>query len=187
MVATLSAKQGQFLRPIPTIHQKIDFTRDGKSKGLEHPFGQSDFGLKGTTSFGPFRMIEFGPERQKKIFIKQGREDPLVAKDKGLLSVISMPGTSWNLLPCFLSNGVIHDKKEDGLGFDPQSMEELIQSGLCNLLHGPDVLSQESGETGKRSMQKRMAKGLNHRRRVDFFTQLDEANNKGRENLERRS
>jgi hypothetical protein len=187
MVATLSAKQGQFLRPIPTIHQKIDFTRDGKSKGLEHPFGQSDFGLKGTTSFDPFRMIEFGPERQKKVFIKQGKEDPLVTKDIGLLSMISMPGTSWNFLPCLLGDGVIDNKKENGMGFDPQGMKELVQSGLCDLLHAPDALSQKSGEAAKRSMQKGTGKGLNHRGSVDLFAQLDEGDDKGGENLERRS
>ena len=147
MVTTLSAKQSQFLCPIPTIRQKVDFTREGDSEGLKHPFGQDDFGPEGTRSFGPFWMIEFSPERQKKVFIEQAREDPLVAKDKSLLSMISMPGTSGNLLACLLGNGVIHNKKEHGLGFDPQGMEELIQCGLCNFFHRPDVLSQESGET----------------------------------------
>jgi hypothetical protein len=187
MVTTLPTKQSQFLRPIPTIRQKIDFTRDGESKGLEHPFGQGDFGLKGSTSFGPFRMIEFCPQRQKKVFIKQGKEDPLVTKDIGLLSMIPMPGTSWNLFACLLGEGVIDNQKENGMGFDPQGMEELIQSGLCDLLHGPDVVPQESGEARKRSVQKAMGKGLNHRRSVELFAQLDEGDDKGGENLERRS
>jgi hypothetical protein len=62
--------------------------------------------------FVPFRMIEFGPEGQKKVLIEQGREDPLVAEDVALLSVISMPRTSWNLFATLLDNRVIHDKKE---------------------------------------------------------------------------
>src|SRR4030042_2571817 len=99
-------------------------------------------------------MIEFGPERQKKVLIEQGREDPLVAKDIGFLSMISMPGTSWNLFACLLDDRVIHDKKEHGMGFNPQAMEELFQSGIGHFLQGPDVLSEESGEAGQRAGKK---------------------------------
>ena len=178
MVSTLATKLSQCFCPIPAIRQKIDLTRDREAKSLEHLFGNRNFSLKGTTSLGPFRMIEFGLERQKKVFIKQGQEDPLVAKDIGFLSMISMPGTSWNLLACFLGKGVIHDKKEDGIGFDPQSLEKPDQSDLCNFLHGPDVLSQESGKTAKRAVEKGMGKSLNHRRGVHFSAQLDEAEDK---------
>jgi hypothetical protein len=101
--------------------------------------------------------------------------------------MIFIPGKSGILLACLLGNGGIHKKKEDGMGFDSQGMEELIQSGLCDLLHGPDVLSQKSGETAKRLVQKARGKGLHHRGSVGFFAQLNEANDKGRENLERRS
>jgi hypothetical protein len=45
-----------------------------------------------------------------------------------------------------LGNGVIHDEKKNRIGFDPQLIEELGQSDLCNLFHGPDILSQESSK-----------------------------------------
>jgi hypothetical protein len=99
-------------------------------------------------------MIEFGPEGQKKVLIEQGRKDPLVAKHIGLLSMISMPSTSWNLFATLPDDRVIHDKKQDGISFDLQAMEELFQSGLGHFLHGPDVLSKESGETGQRAVKK---------------------------------
>jgi len=70
MVTTHSTKQSQLFRPIPAIRQKIDFTRDREVKGLKDSFGQGDFGLKGATSFSPLGMIEVGPERYKKVFIK---------------------------------------------------------------------------------------------------------------------
>ena len=187
MVATLSTNPSQCFGPIPAVCEKIDFTRDGESKGLEHLLGQGDFGLEGAQSFGPFRMIEFGPAGQKKVFIKQSQKYPLVAKNILVLRMIFMPGTSWNLLTCLLDDRVIHDKKEDRMSFDPQGVEELVQSGPCDLLHGPDVLSQESGKTGERSVEKRMSKGLNHGRSVHFFAQLDKANDKGGKDLERRS
>ena len=65
------------------------------------------------------------------------------------------------------------------MGFDPQGGEELVQSGLCGLPHGPDVFPQKSGEAGKRSVQKAMDKELNYRGGVDFFAQLDEVDHKG--------
>jgi len=65
-----------------------------------------------------------------------------------------MPGTSWNLFARLLDNCVIHDKKEHGMGFDPQGAEELFHGGLGHLLQGPDVLSKESGEAGQRPMKK---------------------------------
>jgi hypothetical protein len=99
-------------------------------------------------------MIQFGPEGQKKVLVEQGKEDPLVAKDISLLSMISMPGTSGNLFACLLKNRVVHDKKEHRMGFDPQGMEELLQGDSSHLLHGPDILSKESGETGQRPMKK---------------------------------
>ena len=154
MITILPTKQSQWFRPIPTIRQKIDFTRDRESKGLEHPFSHGDLALERATSFGSFRMIEFGPEGQKKVLIEQSREDPLVPKDKSLLSMISMPSTSWNLFATLLDDRVIHDKKEHGMGFDSQGVEELLQSGLGHFLQGPDVLSKESGEAGQRPMEK---------------------------------
>lgn len=65
------------------------------------------------------------------------------------------------------------------MGFDPQGGEELVQSGLCELPYGRDVFPPKSGEAGKRSVQKVMGKGLNHRGGVDFFAELDEVDHKG--------
>ena len=65
------------------------------------------------------------------------------------------------------------------MGFDPQGGEELVQSGLCELPHGPYVFHQKLGEAGRRSVQKVMGKELNHRGGVDFFAQLDEVDYKG--------
>jgi len=90
-----------------------------------------------------------------------------------------MPSTPWDFLACLLDQGVIDNKEEDGLGFDSQGIEELVQGGLENLFQGPDVLPQESGETGEGSAEKGTGKGLNHRRGVDLFAQLDEAHNEG--------
>jgi len=154
MVTILPTNLSQFFCPIPTICQKVDFTRDRESKGLEHLFDHGDLGLERATSLRSFRMIELGPQGEKKVFIEQGRKDPLVAKDIGLLSMISMPGTSWNLFTTLVDDRVIHDKKEHGMGFNPQAMEELFQSGLGHLLQGPDVLSEESGEAGQRAVKK---------------------------------
>ena len=98
-----------------------------------------------------------------------------------------MLGTSWNLFASLLDDRVIQDKKEHGMGFDPQGMEELFQSGLGHFLQGPDILSEESGETGQRPVKKWEAKGLDHRGGVGFFAQLDKTDDKGREKFERRS
>jgi len=154
MVTILPTNLSQLFCPIPAIRQKIDFTRDRESKGLEHLFGHGDLGLERATPLRSFRMIEFGPEGQKKVLIEQSRKDPLVAKNVDLLSMISMPSTSWNLFATLLNDRVIHDKKQDGMSFDLQGMEELFQGGLGHFLQGPDVLSKESGETGQRAMKK---------------------------------
>ena len=154
MVTILSTKLGQLFRPIPAIGQKVDFTREREPKGLEHLFSHGDLGLERTASFCPFRMIEFGPEGQKKVLIEQSRKDPLMAQDISLLSMISMPGTSWNLFTTLVDDCVIHDKEEHRMGFDPQGVEELFQRGLGHLFHRPDVLSKESGEAGQRAVKK---------------------------------
>jgi hypothetical protein len=147
MIPPCSTELSQGLPPIPAICQKIDFTGDREAKCLKHLFDQEDFGLKGTTSFGSFRVIEVGPEGQKKVLIEESEEDPLVAKDMGFVCSLFMPGAAGHLRACLLSNSVIHDEKENRLGFDSQMMEELGQSDLCDLFHGPDILSQESSKT----------------------------------------
>jgi hypothetical protein len=101
--------------------------------------------------------------------------------------MILMPTPSRDLLARLLDEGVVHDKKEDIPDPNPQPLEELMQGGFRNLLHGPDILSQESSETGEGSVQKRKAKGLNHGGRVGFFTQLDKADDKRGEDFERKS
>jgi hypothetical protein len=146
MVTPCSTELSQRLPPIPAICQKIDFTGDREAKSLKHLFDQEDFGSERAASLGPLRVIEVGPEGQKEVLIKEGKQDPLVTKDMGFICSLFMPGTSGHLLACFWGNGVIHDKKKDRMGFDPQMMEELRQSDLCDLFHGPDILSQESSK-----------------------------------------
>jgi hypothetical protein len=146
MITPCSTELSQRLSPIPPVCQKIDFTGDWEAKCLKHFFDQEDFSSKRAASLGPFRVIEVSPEGQKKILIEESKEDPLVAKDVGFVCSFFMPGTAGHLSACLLGNGIIHDKKEDRMGFDPQMMEELGQSDLRNLFHGPDILSQESSK-----------------------------------------
>ena len=110
-----------------------------------------------------------------------------MAKNIGLLSMIAMPGTSWNLFTTLWDDCIIHDKKEHAMGFNSQGMKELFQRSLGHLLHSPDVLSEESGEAGQRPMKKRKAKRLDHRGGMGFFTQLDKTDDKRREDFEGRS
>ena len=112
-----------------------------------------------------------------------------MAKDIGhVLGMILMPTTAGNLLACLFNKGVIHDKKEDIPGSDPQRMEELMQSGLRDLLHSPTVFSQEPGKAGERcAVHDRMSKGSHHGGSVNFFPQLDETDDEAREEFKRRS
>ena len=188
MIATLSTDLSQRFGPVPAIGQDIELTRDRQYKGSDDLLSQGDFGLKWAATPRTFRMIELGPQGQKKIFVEQGREDPLMAKDIGhVLGMILMPTTARNLLACLFNKGVIHDKKQDIAGSDPQCLEELMQSGLRDLLHSPKIFSQESSEAGERSAQERMSKGLHHGGSVEFFSQLDETDDKAREDFKRRS
>ena len=76
-----------------------------------------------------------------------------MAKDIGhILGMIFMPSTPGDLVACFLDQGIIDNKKEDGVGFNSQNPKELVQGGLDHLFHGPEVLSQEAGEAGKRAV-----------------------------------
>jgi len=109
--------------------------RYGKRYGLELKlrnkiFDQEDFRSERATSFGPFRVIEVGPEGQKKVLMEESEQDPLVAKDMGFVCSLFMPGTSGHLVACLLGKGVIHDEKEDRMGFDQQMVKELGQSDL---------------------------------------------------------
>jgi hypothetical protein len=110
-----------------------------------------------------------------------------MAKDIGhLLSMIFMPSTPWNALASLSNKGVIDNEKEDRLGFDSQGKEEFFQSDLDHLLCGPNVLSQEPGKAGKRSVQEGTAERLNHRGGMGLLSQLDKSDDKGRKDLERR-
>ena len=146
MITPCSTDLSQRLSPIPAICQKIDLTGDREAKILKHLFNQVNFGSKRAASFSAFWVIEMSPEGQKEVMIKESKEDPLMAKDMGFVCSLFMPGTSGHLSACLLGNGVIHDKKEDRMGFDPQMIEELGQSDLGDLFHGPDILSQESSK-----------------------------------------
>jgi hypothetical protein len=111
-----------------------------------------------------------------------------MAKDIGhVLGMILMPTTAGNLLTCLFNKAIIHDKKDNIPGSDPQRPEELTQSGIHNFLHSPKIFSQESSKAGKRSVQERTSEGLYHGGSVNFFAQLDEADDKGRKDFERRS
>jgi hypothetical protein len=119
MVTTLSAELSQGFSPIPAICQKIDLTGTREAKLLKHLFDQSDFGLKGTAPLGSFGVIELGPERQKKVLIEESKQNPLVAKDVRFTSPLFMPGASGHLSACLLGKGIVHDEKENRMGFDP--------------------------------------------------------------------
>jgi len=187
MVTPCSTQLSQRLSPIPAICQKIDFTGDRETKSLKHLFDQEDFGSKRAASLGSFRVIEMSPEGQKEVSIQESKQDPLVTKDVGFTGSIFMPSTAGHLLACLLDQRVIHDKKESRMGFDPQMIEELGQGDLCDLFHGPDVLSEESCEAGKRPVKKGVCEGLDHGGGMGLFARLKKADNIGRENLERRS
>jgi hypothetical protein len=101
--------------------------------------------------------------------------------------MILMPTAAGNFLSRLFNKAVIHDKKEDIPGRDPQRLEELMQGGLRDLLHSPSAFAQESSETGERPAQERTNKRLHHGGSVDFFPQLNETDNKGTEQFERRS
>jgi len=146
MITPCSTDPSQRLSPIPAICQEIDFTGSREVKILKHLFNQLNFGSKTATSVGCFRVIEGGPQGQKEVLIKERKEHPLVAEDMGFTCSFFMPGTSGYFSACLFGNGVIHDKKKDRIGVDSQMMEELGQNNLCDLLHGPDILSEESCE-----------------------------------------
>ena len=187
MVTPCSTELSQRLSPIPPICQKIDFTGDREAKSLKHLFNQEDFSPKRAASLSSFRMIEMGPERQKEVSIQESKQNPLVTKDMGLTRSLFMPGASGHLFACLLDQGVIHDKKDNGMSFDPQMIEELGQSDLCDLFHGPDVLTEEPCEAGKRPTKKGVCKGLDHGGRMGFFARLKKADDVGRKNLKRRA
>ena len=100
MRATHSTDFKQCFCPVPTVSQNIEFTGKREAKVFNHPFGQSNFGLKIPTSLGSFGMIEPSPEGEEKILIEQGGKDPLMTKDVGhVLRMVFIPTTSGDVLP----------------------------------------------------------------------------------------
>src|SRR4030066_866752 len=106
MIAPLATGLSPRFGPVPAIGQDIELTRDRQCKGSNNLLSQGDFGLKWAAPPRPFRMIELAPQGQKKIFVEQGREDPLMAKDIGhVLGMILMPTTAGTLSTCFCGKG----------------------------------------------------------------------------------
>jgi len=147
VIASAPTDLNQFLCPIPTIGDNIEFAREGKLKISDHVFGNGYFGTKATASFGSLRMIESGPKGQKKVLVNQGRKDPLVTKDIGpIVSMVLVPRAAGDLFPTLLGDGIIDNEKGHTTGSDSKGIEELPQGGLGQVLVGPGVLAEESGE-----------------------------------------
>jgi hypothetical protein len=103
--------------------------------------------MKATASFGSLAMIESGPKGQKKVLLKQGRKDPLVTKDIGhIVSMVLVPRAAGDLFPTLLGDGIIDNEKDHTTGPDSECIEELPQGDLGQVLFGPGVFAQESGE-----------------------------------------
>ena len=64
MVAITSAKQGQFLAPVPAIGQKVEFAGQGQAEALKDLLGQVDFRVKRSASFNSLGMVEPGSQGQ---------------------------------------------------------------------------------------------------------------------------
>lgn len=188
MVTATLTGLNQGLSPIPTVGQDIELAGHRELKRLNQAFDHGDFGLKGTTTSDPFRVVEPCGKGQEKFFVEQGPENPLVAKDIGhLLGMILIPSTSGNLFPCLFDDRVIDDKEEDGASLDSQGTEESLHGDLSQLLGGPTTFSEETSEGGKGSLEIGMGQRLNHGGGVSFLSQLDESHNESGEDSERRS
>jgi len=188
MIATLSTDLSQRFGPVPAIGQDINLARNRQDKGSDDLLSQGNLCAKWTAPPRAFRMIQLSPQRQKKLLTEQGRQNPLMAKDIGhVLSMILMPTTTGNLLASLLGQRVIHDNKDNVSDRNPQCLKEFKQSGLGGLLCRPFVFSQESSKAAKRSTHRMPNKEADHRGCVNFLAQLDETDDKAREELKRRS
>ena len=186
MVSITPAKQGQFLTPVPAIGQNVELAGHGQAQALKDLLGQADLGVETSASFGSFWMVEPGPQGQDRLFIEEGRQNPLVAEDIGqVLGMILIPSAAGDLLPRFLDNRVVQQKKDNGTGFNPEGTKEFIDSRVQDLIQGPGILSEEPGEAGERSGKKRAGQRLDHGGGVSLFAQLDETHNEGRKDFER--
>jgi len=188
MVSALPADFYQLLRPIPAVGQDIEFTGNGKLKVLDHLLGHRDFSLETAAAFGPSGVIELCPEGEERSFIEQGGQHPLVAKEIGqVLGMVFMPGTSRDLLAGLLHEGIVHQKKEGRVGFNPEGLEEAHKGDRKNFLHRPGIFSQKASKTGEGALQEGAAEGSNQRGGMSFLSQLDEADHKGGEKFKRRA
>ena len=186
MVTITPAKQGQFLTPVPAIGQNVKLAGHGQAQALKDLFGQGDLGAEVSASFDSSGMVEASAQGQDRLFIEEGRQNPLVAKDiRQVLSMILIPSTTGDLLPCFLDNRIIEEKEDDGTGLNLEGMEELMESRSQDLIQVPGILSEEPGETGERAGKERARQRLDHGGGVSFFPQLNEAHQEGRKDFER--
>ena len=188
MVAIFPARQSQFFGPVPAVGQNIEFTGPGQVHTLEDPLRQGDFRLEASASLSPFGMIEAGRQRHKSLFIQERRQNPLVAKDiRQVLGMILIPTTSRDFLPGFFDDRIVQEQKDDRAGLNFKGIEKILKRQGQDLIHSPGILSQEPGEAGEGSGKERAGQGSDHGRGVPFFSQLDEADNEGRKELERRA
>jgi hypothetical protein len=104
-----------------------------------------------------------------------------------VLGVILIPGATGHFLSCFFDNRIVQKKKDDGASLNLEGLEEFLGSDSQHLIEGPAILSQESGETGEGSGEEGSRQGLDSGGGVPFFSQLDEAQNKGRKEFKRRA
>jgi len=188
MVAITPTKEGQFLTPVPAIGQNVELADHGQVQALKDFFGQADLGVETSASFDSLGMVEPGPQGQDRLFIEEGRQNPLLAEDiSQVLGMILIPSAAGDLLPRFLDNRVVQEKKDDGAGFNLEGMKEFMDSRSQDLIHSPGILSKEPGEAGEGSGEKRARQRLDHGGGVPFFAQLDEAHDEGRKEFERRA
>jgi hypothetical protein len=186
MVAITPAKQGQFFTPVSAIGQNVELAGHRQAQPLKDLFGQGNFRLEASASFGPFGVIKPGLQGQDRLFIEERCQNPLVAEDiRQVLGMILIPSASGDLLPRFLDKRVVQEKKDDGAGFNLEGMEEFIESRSQDLIHGPGIFPEEPGEAGERSGKERARQRLDHGGGVPFFPQLNKAHNEGRKDFER--
>jgi len=186
LVVITAAKQGQFFTPVPAIGQNVELAGHGQAQALKDFLGQADLGVETPASFGPLGVVEPGPQGQDRLFIEEGRQNPLVAEDiSQVLGMILIPSAAGDLLPRFLNNRVVQEKKDDGAGFNLEGAEKLMESRSQDLIHVPGILSQEPGEAGERSGKERERQGLDHGGGVPLFPQLNETHDEGRKDFKR--
>lgn len=147
MIASAPADSNQLLCPIPAIGDDIEFARTRKLKISDHLLGHGNFGMEPAASLDTLSMIEPGPKGQEIVSVKQGRKDPLVAKDIGhIFRMIFVPGATGDLFSTLLSDRIVDNEKDHTTGFDSEGLEEPAQGDLHQPVLSPRVLAEESGE-----------------------------------------